>query len=412
MPDFPHQASSEGFSSQLEIFSLSPIQVTIDSNYWAEFHPISAIANNQPLEFVVHGNAEEYLDLRDTFLLLNVKLEIMLNDRLVSASDANYAYRSYLDTILNFSEDAKDSYQMAALYYKDHGGTFEVNNPIDVKARSEYGLVKRFGRLMGSGDRGCLQMFSKLHADLFNQSHLLINGVTMKLRLTRSKDSFSLISSEDYADYVMLVTTVYLDVCSNPNLYSFAWDHILCLRNHRPHDDKHTDIGFMSESRAKLCQANLGSKPAQQGHLRPICIIFHASYAGEAQARGSAHLELNHGTVFATTTVCLSRGRPIDVHVTSVTQATLYVKKICEQMTQNLPLGGNWNLVVNQTTAVQRKPPNTPSVLLAHTQAIAQKNAVYPILRTEVKTFTIPTGYRNANIDQAYIGQFPSRLIL
>uniref|UniRef100_T1J0X3 Uncharacterized protein n=1 Tax=Strigamia maritima TaxID=126957 RepID=T1J0X3_STRMM len=54
----------------------------------------------------------------------------------------------------------------------------------------------------------------------------------------------------------------------------------------------------------------------------------------------------------------------------------------------------------------------SPSVLLAHTQAIAQKNAVYPIRRTEVKTFTIPTGYRNANIDQAYIGQFSSCLIL
>uniref|UniRef100_T1IK10 Uncharacterized protein n=1 Tax=Strigamia maritima TaxID=126957 RepID=T1IK10_STRMM len=256
MPDFPHQASSEGFSSQLENFSLSPTQ---------------AIANNQPLEVVVHGNAEEYLDLRDTFLLLNVKVTKRDGTELImpvaakpNAQPPVVAVDGHKVAPANL-EDAKDSYQTAALYYKDHGGTFEVNNPIDVKARSEYGLVKRFGRLMGSGDRGCLQMFSKLHADLFNQSHLLINGVTIKLLLTRSKDSFSLISSEDDADYV-----------------------------------------------------------------------------------------------------------------TSVTQATLYVKKRA-----------------SRTHASNRS-----------------KNAVYPIRRTEVKTFTIPTGYRNANIDQAYIGQFPSRLIL
>ena len=40
-------------------------------------------------------------------------------------------------------------------------------------------------------------MIGPLHVDVFNQSKYMLNGVTMKVRMTRSKDSFVLMAKSD-----------------------------------------------------------------------------------------------------------------------------------------------------------------------------------------------------------------------
>ena len=40
-------------------------------------------------------------------------------------------------------------------------------------------------------------MIGPLHIDVFNQSKYMLNGATMKLRMTRSKDSFVLMAKSD-----------------------------------------------------------------------------------------------------------------------------------------------------------------------------------------------------------------------
>ena len=47
------------------------------------------------------------------------QVEVFLNNKLVTPSSTAYPYRAYIETILNFSKDAKDSNLTFALFYKE-----------------------------------------------------------------------------------------------------------------------------------------------------------------------------------------------------------------------------------------------------------------------------------------------------
>uniref|UniRef100_T1IHQ6 Uncharacterized protein n=1 Tax=Strigamia maritima TaxID=126957 RepID=T1IHQ6_STRMM len=117
--------------------------------------------------------------------------------------------------LLNSSDDFKDSFMSAQMYYRDYGGQCEVNDPTDkIKERSSYGIVKRYHRLFGVGAIGKLQMFGRLNADIFNQPHFLMPGVTMRVWLSRT----NLLSPEANADYVSTIEAATLYVKKNcPN---------------------------------------------------------------------------------------------------------------------------------------------------------------------------------------------------
>jgi len=47
----------------LELFTVPPTQVTIESSQWIHYKPISSLTDDSPIEFVVPGQGEEYIDL-------------------------------------------------------------------------------------------------------------------------------------------------------------------------------------------------------------------------------------------------------------------------------------------------------------------------------------------------------------
>ena len=53
-----------------------------------------------------------------------------------------------------------------------------------------------------------------------------------------------------------------------------------------------------------------------------------------------------------------------------------------------------------------------PDILKAHARALEDKPAIYPLLKTEVKTFAVGKGQYNVNLDDIYQGKIPNRLIL
>uniref|UniRef100_T1J0W9 Uncharacterized protein n=1 Tax=Strigamia maritima TaxID=126957 RepID=T1J0W9_STRMM len=63
-------------------------------------------------------------------------------------------------------------------------------------------------------------MFGRLHTDIFNQPHFLIPGVTMRLRLSRTKDAFNLLSPEANADYISTIKAATRVGCSHASIGS------------------------------------------------------------------------------------------------------------------------------------------------------------------------------------------------
>ncbi len=125
-----------------------------------------------------------------------------------------YAYRAYLETLLNYDVSAKGSQLTSAMYYKDTAGEMESNGSLPSEKTITYATGAKNGNanvtstfklpVPGSGNQG----FAKRHQfiqdgkkftlsgpvfiDAFMGSRLLLNMVDLKLILNRSSDQFCL----------------------------------------------------------------------------------------------------------------------------------------------------------------------------------------------------------------------------
>ena len=61
--------------SELNLFSLPPTQTGIESSYWVQYKPVSSVSNQGPIEYIVPGNSDEYLDLPHTLLYVKVTFQ-------------------------------------------------------------------------------------------------------------------------------------------------------------------------------------------------------------------------------------------------------------------------------------------------------------------------------------------------
>ena len=222
---FVHPQSCECVKSELDLFSVPPTQTSIESAGYVEFNPISSLSDDTPIEFVVGGSGQDYVDLSNTQLLVRAKIvqangadidnnhhvgpvnlllhslfsevDVKLNDTLVTSTNNTYAYRSYLETCLSYGPAAKKSHLTGSLFYKDSKDYLEENNPHADNARNN-GFVKRHSFFENSR---VVDMIGYIHSDLFFQDKLLPNEVSMRVRLVRNKNAFCLMSNAANASY-------------------------------------------------------------------------------------------------------------------------------------------------------------------------------------------------------------------
>ncbi|GFV26097.1 uncharacterized protein TNCV_4887281 [Trichonephila clavipes] len=66
--------SPECVKSELELFKLPGTQTVIQDGQWKQFHPLSNVFDNAPVEFHISGSAEDYIDLSQTQLYVKAKI--------------------------------------------------------------------------------------------------------------------------------------------------------------------------------------------------------------------------------------------------------------------------------------------------------------------------------------------------
>ncbi|KAM4689035.1 uncharacterized protein F54H12.2-like [Discoglossus pictus] len=203
--------------SELDIFQIQPTQTSIEKCLYVEVQPLTAITENAPLEFYISGSGDHYFDLNNTLLYVTCKivkqdntpapdgarvslinypvctlfnqLDVTLGDRLISQSNNLYAYRAYIEAILNYNSDALSTQFTAGLFYKDTAGHHQDRGLDGDNA----GFTKR-SHMTARGKT--VELIGKLHADLFFQEKLMLNGLDLKIKLTRNKDTFCIMSAE------------------------------------------------------------------------------------------------------------------------------------------------------------------------------------------------------------------------
>ncbi|XP_028397218.1 uncharacterized protein F54H12.2-like [Dendronephthya gigantea] len=235
--NFVHSKSPEGMKSELDLFGIPSTQVGLEKGHWIDHQPVSSVEDGGPITFLCPGT-DDYVDLSKTILVVRAKVtkangqdldadervgvvnnflhslfkqvDVFLKEKQVTQATGTYAYRAYLETLLNFGIGAKQSQLTAALFYKDTAGKFDVSNPaIAVAANTNYGLKKRYEF---SSQSKTIEMAGPIFSDVFFSERLLLSFVDLKVILNRNINEFCLMASEDDADYRVKLMDVYLKI--------------------------------------------------------------------------------------------------------------------------------------------------------------------------------------------------------
>ena len=184
--------------SELDLFAMPPTQTSIEDGRWVEHQPLTYLDSGVPIEFVIPGTGDAYLDLANTYLLIRAKvvrgvgtdlaadtplapvnnwlhsLFSQVDVSLVTPSSNTYPFRAYVDTVLNYGYEAKNTQLTSQLWYKDTAGHMDATN-VDggntcLNERRRYIAESRIVEMMG-----------RLHVDLFLQDRFPLNGVSVKI---------------------------------------------------------------------------------------------------------------------------------------------------------------------------------------------------------------------------------------
>lgn len=101
-----------------------------------------------------------------------------------------YVYREYIDALLNYASSAKTSHLTSCLW--DMNIPDYMDDMLD-SSNPNMALQRRAQYIQGNHT---LDLIGHFHFDVFNQDKFLNNGVEVRMRLVRSKNSFCLMESK------------------------------------------------------------------------------------------------------------------------------------------------------------------------------------------------------------------------
>ena len=226
--------SDIGYVPALALFDKPSVNTGVISHKWIQYRPISQISNTGVMEFYIPGTSDRYINLKCSNLQIKGKIvkddgSKLSDDEFVGLVNAplhsiwsqidlslqqnvinnevgtNYAYKAYLDLLLN-KTSAQQSYQMSSqLYTPDRAGAMEDINNIPG------GLFLRARETAKSRE---IQIEGPLCLDLCQQERYILNGVPLKLKFWPSKPAFYLLSKDEKSQYCFQITDAYLNICT------------------------------------------------------------------------------------------------------------------------------------------------------------------------------------------------------
>ena len=212
-----HPQSAQGLNSGLSLYSVPPTDTSLlQGARWVEYSPI--VPGVDPIEFTI-PKGTSFIDLSKTQLFLTMKItqadgtdidvgtvglinnplhsiikqfSIRLNGTLITEQSDTYAYRAYIETLLNYDDSAKDTFLTSALYYKDTSGNMDEPNPAQATAgKTNKGLAQRASYTATSATLG---LIGTPFCDIFHTDRFLVPDVEVKIKLNLHSSDFMLMS--------------------------------------------------------------------------------------------------------------------------------------------------------------------------------------------------------------------------
>lgn len=216
-----------GQPMELSIFASPPNQVAVDKITYTEERPISNLINDStPIEIVVSGAGNDYIDLRKSRLCVKIQIlkedgtklapkaktgiinlplqsmfshvDVYMNNKLISVNSNNYPWKAYFKVILSSGSDEQQSQLQSQLFMKD-------DDPMDSLTLNA-GYVNRYEYTKESRT---VELESNLLENALLLDKYLLSGVDIYLKLFRSSAPFLLMSAEATPKYKVKILDVF-----------------------------------------------------------------------------------------------------------------------------------------------------------------------------------------------------------
>ncbi|CAI2319538.1 unnamed protein product [Caenorhabditis sp. 36 PRJEB53466] len=260
--------SQDVITDDLDFTTIPGTQTGIQNSRWNVVNLKNAFLPNGPWEFVLTNNSRSYLNLKRTWLVYTFKITdengeaikksdvtyapinniahsivknftLHINSQLVYHNASNYAYKSYFENLLMYSDEQKKSTLSIAGYTPEA----TVNN------KDSNGYKTRF---QWACDGKTIQAAANISIDFTNQPRLLLNNCNVKLTAYPNSDAFLIESHNTAASTVK---------------YKFEILDVYCLVN-----ELDLTEGLANEMEAALLEHKMLQYPLISSQVRTFCI--------------------------------------------------------------------------------------------------------------------------------------------
>ena len=287
-------------NSGLLLLDELPTSHAIQESGFTDYHPISTLDGGGPIEFVVTGTNEEYIDCNDVYLrvLLRVTLSdgtvidatkhqvafinstlsslfsdvtLILNDKQVEGGQQHYGYKSYILQLLQYPSSVKRTHLAITGWIDDEAGKLDD--------ATNTGFVKRASQLNGSP---VIELFGPLNLDFFRQNRYLLSHTSMRIRLKRASEAFVLQDPSGANKYKIEIKDAILQVrraLINPNIINAHAKGL--LKHNAQYPVNHTDLKSYTIAKGASTDIKENLFPTQVPKFIAIGFVTNKAYHGD-----------------------------------------------------------------------------------------------------------------------------------
>lgn len=223
--------SDDTFPTELDLFQTPPTNTTCEKINFINYRPHGQLLDGSPLVFTIPNGGTQYMDLKRTFLKLKFKItkgnnenvtlddsvasinlplhcmfsrvEVYFNQKLVSGGGVFYPYKAYLETLLDYGREAKETQLLSVGFHKDTAVFMEsFDNKND-------GF---FARQLQTVNGKVWQLEGPLMSDICQQERYILNNVEITFKLYPSTSEFFILSGKNIPGLKYQITDVFLQV--------------------------------------------------------------------------------------------------------------------------------------------------------------------------------------------------------
>ena len=230
-----HPSSAPAAVPELNIFSLPPTQTAIDNAYFVDCRPVSQVmGNHAPVEFSFGGEGPDYIDLSRSKLKVKLKIvhqdatssvleaaevavpinlalhslwsqvDVTLGGRLMTKATGMYPFKAFIQTLLNYGKEAKESQLLAQGWYEEGA---------DLDAVTTAGNSAVFQKETIFKTSNVVDLEGALREDIFHMNRYLLNNIDVTLKLYPSHPEFFVMGGGDDKKYKVVFDEVLFKVC-------------------------------------------------------------------------------------------------------------------------------------------------------------------------------------------------------